>query len=153
MIFSNGLDAIISDRHYHFLYQLLSQSFHDVDAGEIMGSMLFMRQYFLFKRDRPVAVVSVRDRGFLQCAGKYYNNVLYNVSTASSYRGKGCMKKLLRHIIRDYRKQKKRHLNLEVYKDNTPAVSLYKKLGFRIVHECDGIYMMRICLQQKKSHG
>lgn len=154
IVSSKGLDAIVSDRHYYSLYKLLAQAFQDVDASGIISSMTGMDQYFLFYRGQPVAVVSIRGKGgFLRCSGGYYNNVLYNVSTASNHRRKGYMERLLKHVIHVCRKQKKRHLNLEVLRDNTPSINLYKKLGFQVVDDCGGILMMRLYLLRKKNHS
>jgi len=154
IIVSNGLDAIASGDQYRFLFKFFSQSFHTNNVYDTFLSMLKMRQYFFFKNNKPIAVVSFKKRGFVNCTGTYYTNVLYNVATSPYYRRKGYMKQLLYFIIDEMRKQRRKYLHLEVLKDNEKAINLYKKLGFEIIYECDpsfslgGIYLMRLCLRR-----
>lgn len=146
---SEGLSAIKTDKQYNYLTTLLRHSFH-ADPYEILLSMTGMKQYFLFHRGKPVAVVSLRDKGHLHCTGKKVSNMVYNVATHPSYRNRGYMKKLLLHIIDTSKQQGKRHLHLEVLQTNKNAISLYKKLGFQVVGGCGGIDWMRIDLKKKK---
>lgn len=154
IIVSNGLDAITSDEQYSFLFKFLSQSFHTDNIYDTILTMLNMKQYFFFKNNKPIAVVSFRKKGYLNCAGTYYTNVLYNVATSPYYRRKGYMKRLLQFVIEEMRKQKRKYLHLEVLKDNEKAINLYKKIGFEVIYECmptslhNGIYLMRINLRQ-----
>lgn len=153
IVVSKGLSAITTEKTYYRLVQLLYHSFHDVSPPEIIQSMLNMEQYFWFQDNQPVAVISFRKKGILNCDGRYYSNVLYNVSTSPLYRQKGYMIKLLQYIIRISQQQKKRCLHLEVRKDNHSAVHLYQKLGFEVMKECNNhdIYHMRLLLK-KKNH-
>lgn len=148
IIDSEGLSAIKTEKQYNFLVKLLRQAFLS-DPYEIMLSMINMKQYFFFHRDKPVAVVSVRDKGILRCTGKTVSNVLYNVATHPSYRNQGYMKKLLCFIIKTSQQQGKRHLHLEVLQTNKNAISLYQKLGFVVVGGCGGIEWMRLGLKKK----
>jgi ribosomal protein S18 acetylase RimI-like enzyme len=150
---SRGLDAITTGRQYRRLVRMLSHSFRDVEAEEVLGSMLGMKQYFWFQDHLPVAVVSFRDRGLLQCNHRHYANVLYNVATDPYYRRRGYMEKLLRHVVHSSHRQNKRCLNLETRKDNRPARHLYEKLGFAVAGSCEekGIDRMRLCLKKRNN--
>lgn len=149
IIGSDGLSALTTDKQYTYLAQLLRRSFI-ADPYDILVSMTTMRQYFFFHRGRPVAVVSLRDKGQLRCTGKRVFNMLYNVATHPSYRNRGYMKNLLLYIIDISKQQGKRHLHLEVLQSNKNAISLYKKLGFKVVGGCGGIDWMRLDLKKNK---
>jgi ribosomal protein S18 acetylase RimI-like enzyme len=154
IVSSHGLDAITTDKQYSFLSKFLQQSFRSAEAEDLLLSMTNMEQYFYFHKNKPVAMLSFKKRGNLQCTGTYYHNTIYNVATAPYYRKRGYMKKLFRFLIQEKRKQRLRHLHLEVLKDNHKAVDLYKSFGFEILYEClptsthKGIYVMRLFLQK-----
>jgi ribosomal protein S18 acetylase RimI-like enzyme len=60
----------------------------------------------------------------------------FSIAIKDSYRGVGLGKYLMLEIIRlakNELKPKPKFLQLEVYVNNRPAVSLYKKMGFKIV--------------------
>lgn len=154
IVVSQGLDAITTDKQYFFLTKFIQQSFHSADVENLLMSMTNMEQFFFFHNSKPIAVVSFNKRGYLHCTDTCYSNTLYNVATAPYYRKKGYMKKLLKFIIQQKKKQRLKYLHLEVLKNNTKAVSLYKSLGFKILYEClptstqKGIYVMRLCLRE-----
>lgn len=154
IVVSQGLDAITTDQQYSFLTKFLQQSFRSADVGDLLMSMSEMEQYFFFQKHKPVAVVSFRKRGHLHCTGAYYSNTLYNVATSPYYRKRGYMKKLLKFLIQQKRKQRVKHLHLEVLKNNLKAVNLYRSLGFEVLYECmpssthKGIYVMRLTLKK-----
>lgn len=153
IVVSNGLEAIKTDQHYGSLSRLIGNAFKGAHIDEILLSMIQMKQYFFFKNNKPIAVVSLRKKGYLVCTGTYHTNTIYNVATAPYYRKKGYMKKIFRRVFDDMRKQRKKYAHLEVLKTNTKAINLYKKLGFKIIYECaptsshKGIYLMRLRLR------
>lgn len=148
IVVSHGLEAITTDKQYSFLSKFLQQSFRASDVENLLENMTNMEQYFYFHNHKPVAVVSFLKKGYLQCTGTYYRNALYNVATAPYYRKRGYMKKLLKFIIQQKKKQRCKRLHLEVIKNNTKAVRLYKSLGFEVIHECHpGIYAMSLRLR------
>lgn len=53
------------------------------------------------------------------------------VSVRSGYRRIGIASKLIETLIRQAKKEKLRIILLAVYEDNLPAITLYKKLGFK----------------------
>lgn len=154
IVISHGLDAITTDQQYCFLSKFLQKSFRTSDVENLLMSMTEMEQFFFFQKHKPVAVVSFKKRGHLHCTGTYYNNTIYNVATAPYYRKKGFMKKLLKFLIQQKKKQRLKYLHLEVLKNNTKAVSLYRSLGFEVLYEClpssthKGIYVMRLRLRE-----
>jgi ribosomal-protein-alanine N-acetyltransferase len=56
-----------------------------------------------------------------------------NVAFHPDFRGRGLGEALTRHVIDKVRKAGATFVTLEVRPSNTPAVSLYKKLGFEIL--------------------
>lgn len=142
-----GLD-MLTDKQYNFLYYLLSKSFHS-NIDEIIMSMFGMKQYFLFRNNKPIAVVSFRKNGSLHCSCKSFSNVLYNIATAPRYRKKGYMKELLQYVLDTLKQEKKKHVYLEVLKDNVKAIGLYKNIGFNVIKECDNILLMRYTLKKQ----
>lgn len=144
---SEGLAAITTPQQHEALYNLLAKSFGHHAAPEVLDSMLGMRQYFSFHKGVPVAVLSVRSKGTLQCAKRPLANVIYNAATAPRHRRKGHMRKLLQRVIADYHQQGKRHLNLEVLRNNHKAARLYTSVGFHVVNTCGDIALMRLLLR------
>ena len=66
--------------------------------------------------------------------GRERENVGIGISIRKGYRGKGYGKKLLTEIIvKAKKKLKPKNIYLYVYAPNKVAISLYKKLGFKIV--------------------
>lgn len=141
IISSNGL-ANLTDLQYDYLSSLLYHSFH-TDPYDILLSMLSMKQFFLFKNNKPVAVISFRPKGVLNSSSSSRTNVLYNIATAPRYRKKGFMKTLLQHVLSTLKKQRRKYVHLEVLRINIPAISLYKKLGFQVVQSTPDILLMR----------
>jgi GNAT superfamily N-acetyltransferase len=145
ILVSHGLEGLTTLSQYEFLASFLSSSFHS-NPDEILLSMNDMTQFFLFKNNKPVAVVSFRPKGSLQSTSKVYNNVLYNIATAPRYRKKGLMKTLLLHVLSTLKKQRRKKVYLEVLRSNTRAIRLYQHLGFRVIHSTPDIFLMQLTL-------
>jgi ribosomal-protein-alanine N-acetyltransferase len=79
-----------------------------------------------------------------------------NIAFHPDYRGRGLGEALTRHIIEKVRKAGATFVTLEVRPSNTPAVRLYKKLGFEILgtrknyytNPDEDAYMMGLVLDQ-----
>ncbi len=56
-----------------------------------------------------------------------------NVAVHPDFRGQGIGEALMRHVIGKVREKGATFVTLEVRPSNTPAVTLYKKLGFEIL--------------------
>ena len=64
---------------------------------------------------------------------------IVDVLTFEEYRRLGISESLFKYIIDNY-KDKKDKIMLEVRKSNIPAINLYKKMGFNIIHERKNYY-------------
>lgn len=147
IVVSRGLDAITTEKQYAFLSHYLQTSLRVPDVKDLLYNMDDMEQYFFFHNHKPVAVASFMKKGVLHCTGNHYRNTLYNVATAPYYRKRGYMKKLLTFLIQQKKAQRFQTLHLEVLKNNKKALRLYRSLGFKVLHECPTIYVMRLCLR------
>lgn len=63
-----------------------------------------------------------------------------NVAVHPDYRGHGLGQRIMEALIREARDRNLRHMTLEVRAGNEPAISLYKKLGFRMAGIRPGYY-------------
>lgn len=146
IIVSHGLEGLTTLPQYEFLASFLASSFHS-NPDEILLSMNDdMTQFFMFKNNKPVAVVSFRPKGHLQSTSKVYVNVLYNIATAPRYRKKGHMKTLLLHVLSTLKKQRRKQVHLEVLRSNKRAIRLYRHFGFRVIHSTPEIFLMQLTL-------
>lgn len=85
-----------------------------------------MGSYFLTMKENGELIGSL-------IAKRYETNyVIRHVEIKEEYRGKGLGKELMTHIL-DHLKPKKLQIILYVDPSNTPAVDLYKKLGFKLI--------------------
>lgn len=91
-----------------------------------------------FRRNQNITLAKYRDKivGLYNC---HYDDsvtqgsiMIYNVCVAKKHRGKGFGMQLMQHAINHCQEAGKR-LTLTVYKDNTAAIELYKKLNFVII--------------------
>lgn len=149
IVVSDGLSAIKTDSQYRYFTKMIQDAFPTTNPSPILLSMVSMKQYFYVYRGKPISVVSLRSKGRLRCGNKTKSNILYNVATHPLYQHRGYMKKLLTHVINTSRREGKRHLHLDVFHNNHPALSLYQSLGFVIVEQCGEVLWMRIDLRKK----
>ena len=92
------------------------------------------------KRDDSITLLAKTDGKIVGIAsasrdtGRERENAGIGISIRKGYRGKGFGKKLLSEIVvRAKKKLKPKNIYLYVYAPNKVAISLYKKLGFRVV--------------------
>jgi len=81
--------------------------------------------------------------------------MIFNVCVTRKARGQGVGTALMKHAIESCQRPG-RDLTLTVYEDNAPAISLYKKLGFKVVtpdRQPDDPYMSYSKLLMKYSPG
>ena len=96
-----------------------------------------------------IILLVIKDKsiiGYLYYSDIYERIEINQIEINSSYRNKGYGSKLLKYLIDNTNKS----ITLEVRKDNKPAISLYKKYGFKEVairknyyDGIDGILMER----------
>ena len=65
---------------------------------------------------------------------------ILNLGVDLSYRGLGMAQKLVRHAVNQAVSQGIRKILLDVRKPNQPAIQLYQKLGFVIIHVRKNFY-------------
>ncbi len=92
----------------------------------------------IFRRKENVTLLRKGSEliGLFSCAPEqrisHGSSMIYDVCLASKMRGKGLGQQLMEQAIRQCQEVGK-DLTLMVYKDNTPAIALYKKLNFSLV--------------------
>ena len=76
----------------------------------------------------------------------YFNNndtgFITSVITIPNYQGRGIAQQLLQNCFSYAKKSNFKKIELEVFKHNTPAISLYKKNGFSITGENENQFKM-----------
>lgn len=83
-------------------------------------------KYFL------VAEVEKQIAGYIVACPEKGNGLhIYSIAVKKSFRRRGLGKKLLNHLIELAVEQGLKRVYLEVKAENTPAIRLYEKLGFR----------------------
>jgi RimJ/RimL family protein N-acetyltransferase len=96
----------------------------DALKGELDGTAIHLAATY---DGRVVACLDARRGPFKQS-----DNVALGVSIAKEFRGKGLGEFMLRFLIQLVRERlKPKNIHLTVFADNKPALSLYRKVGFR----------------------
>jgi GNAT superfamily N-acetyltransferase len=108
----------------------------DKVEGSIHQARLTKKSSFRLKKDVTVLKKGAEFIGLYSCADErditHGSRMIYDVCLTAKMRGKGLGKSLMIHAM-DHCQQAGKDLTLTVYKDNTPAIALYKKLNFSIV--------------------
>lgn len=144
-LFSNPQDLLS-------LKNLLSLSFPDCYSNDILSTMENSIQYYIRRKKNIVAIVSLVPKGGCNRQGNEYPNMIYNVSSHPDFRRKGLVQKIFQRIKNEVGNEP---IFLEVYRDNQPALRLYRKLGFRVSEHCEPwfqapSYMMKFKPKLKK---
>ena len=114
------------DRHYDQMYAIHKDCFLD----EAMTEGIFMEEV---ENDSRVYFVALDGEKVVAYAGAWNTGTDYSiisVATATEYRKNGIAVRLLNRLITDAKKKEIYSISLEVSEKNTPAINLYKKLGF-----------------------
>lgn len=129
------------DRYYEQMYEIHKQNFLD----EAMPKNIFMdevtdksRIYFVALDDQTKQVV-----GYAGAWNTGSDYSIISVATKQEYQHKGIATKLLKRIILDAKEKEIYSLSLEVNEHNTPAINLYRKLGFIITNTRKNYYKNR----------
>jgi RimJ/RimL family protein N-acetyltransferase len=87
--------------------------------------------------DNKGNIENVGDKVIAICRGVYkpYKNSVYisMVHVSESYRGKGLCNQVMNNLIKSYNGIN--YFNLDVLKNNVPAIKCYSRLGFKITNE------------------
>lgn len=75
----------------------------------------------------------------------FENHIGYitNVSVVSAYQGVGIASELMKECIRYAEQNQFKEIHLEVHKDNSSAIQLYKEIGFMDFKEKDDSVLMK----------
>lgn len=118
---------------YEGMYEIHEAAF---DGNELMNKNLFIdelttesRVYFVVVESETKKVVGYA--GAWNTGGDYS---IISVATHTDYRRQGIAKKLLKRLILDAKDKNIKALSLEVNEKNTPAINLYRDLGFIITN-------------------
>ncbi len=82
------------------------------------------------EEDRIIGVITGRTYRTLYIAGYERFGYISNLYVKKEFRRKAVAKKLVSEITKWFKKRKAVKITLELYELNTPAISLYHKLGF-----------------------
>jgi len=88
--------------------------------------------YVYFRRTRPVATVLIARRG--------WTSRIAAMAVAPEARGKGLGRRIMESVIAEAASRGDRFVLLEVFEHNTPAVELYKGLGFEPLRRLVGYH-------------
>ena len=80
------------------------------------------------------------DSRYLDGEQNYNHMSLINVCVNSNYRGTGAGTYMLNCFIKEHSQET---MELAVLADNTPAIKLYQRFGFRIYQEVDGFSLIK----------
>ena len=89
---------------------------------------------FIAKMDEKIV-------GYILLLIKRKNPKIYSIGVLEEYRGKSISKKLLQKILDEAQNLGFSKVVLEVRTDNTLAISLYEKFGFRITKQLNSFYL------------
>jgi ribosomal-protein-alanine N-acetyltransferase len=127
-----------ADEDHSVLAEIHAAGFpHAWDAEAIAGlaaqpgSRIWVARRHGGRRD-PVGFALVRSGGG--------DAEIITIATALDHRRSGVGRALMDHAIRELQRERADRLFLEVSERNTPALDLYRKLGFRQVGRREGYY-------------
>ncbi|GAB4221944.1 MAG: N-acetyltransferase [Francisella sp.] len=88
------------------------------------------QKYFFVAKIKDLVV------GYILCFEYKKTIRVYSIAVSKNYQGKGIGHKLLEHLLENTNK----NISLEVNTNNLKAISLYKKLGFKIKKQINNYY-------------
>lgn len=145
LVSDHGLPFLTS-RSRKKLLNLFKTEYGPNDAGSVLESMENFDQYVILSKSGDViAILSVSSPNGAARCGKKFSNMIYNVYTTPSQRGKGYMKALFSYLRNDLRSRRKRCMHLEVLRTNLAALNMYKKIGFKPLPVCKGDSIIMRC--------
>lgn len=100
--------------------------------------------------DRSVTFEAWVDNILIGLAAAYFNDAenhsgyITNVSITKDYMESGIASELMNMCIRYAKQYKVKEIKLEVFKDNSPAIHLYKRFGFMNFTNKDDFMLMKL---------
>ena len=114
------------DRHYDQMFKIHQECFLD----EAMHEGLFMEEVEGESRVYFVALDGEKVVGYAGAWNTGTDYSIISVAVSNEYRKNGIAVRLLNRLVTDAKKKEIYSVSLEVSEKNTPAINLYKKLGF-----------------------
>lgn len=120
---------------------LYHENFTEINDRMFMMYCRFFNEtcYAFLDRGRVVGYCIFFVRPVFSYSHIYKTAILYSFTVDSGYRGHGIGKRLLLKGIREMELNSVRCISLYVAAENTPAISLYRKMGFRILRELEDV--------------
>lgn len=117
--------------------------FHITACKKLMQSLLSRKiapDHFSEKISQHANTFEAWDHRLIGLVSCYFNNhkekigFINNVSVINSYRHRGIAESCLNQCILFGKENNFDSITLEVHNKNTPAINLYRKIGFKIKH-------------------
>lgn len=121
--------------------RLYHENFTEINDRMFMMYCRFFNEtcYAFLDRGRVVGYCIFFVRPVFSYSHIYKTATLYSFTVDSGYRGHGIGKRLLLKGIREMKLNSVRCISLYVAAENMPAISLYRKMGFRILRELEDV--------------
>ena len=121
------------------VYKIEEESFSDPMKRETMLRDLERESYFCYGLFAEEMV------SFISFEKVFDEGQIISVATSANHRKKGYAQKLFCEVCKEAKKMGISLFTLEVRSENTPAVNLYKKLGFKEVGRRKNYYQNPSC--------
>lgn len=120
------------------LYNIFQYAY-DLDQGEIDRINKYVKNHIPMEIEN-YRIINVNNNivGCLLVCNKYDGIIIDDIYLEEQYRNKGIGTNIIKEIL-----CQNKIVYLWVYKENTKAISLYEKLGFKIVEETKTRYFMK----------
>lgn len=140
--------ASIQDVHEHLL--LCNEDFYP-PLNQTVDVLEYSRKIV----ENAVTFESWRDGILIGLLACYFNDLknftgfITNVSTIKIFKGKGIASTLIRQCVGYAKKNKFNEVLLEVFRDNEPAINLYRKFNFIQIGKKNDLIVMKIDITQQ----
>lgn len=120
----------------------------DIDFLQVLSTQVKLDQYSYKIVEHATRFEAFFENKLIGLVACYLNDnvshsgFITNVSVLSSFQGTGIAKQLITLLIRFAAENNFNTISLEVNKFNLPALSLYKRAGFVLANEKQGILQM-----------
>jgi predicted GNAT family acetyltransferase len=137
-----GLKFLRTQGQKTHMIDLLNISFKTTEGDDILSSMENSHQYYILHKHRIASILSLKETA-LSRTGNYIPFMIYNACTHPRFQNRGFMSNLLAHVVKTLVTDRPGYLFLEVLKNNTSAIGLYHKMGFRAYKDFGEGVLMR----------